>query len=74
MKNIYFFIFCLLIGFIINSCYDKTSHKIKVYHNGNILTMKGDEASYAKAIEVRDNTIMKVAYTEEDKKSLVNNV
>ncbi|WP_304353603.1 amidohydrolase [Brachyspira innocens] len=74
MKNIYFFIFYLLIGFIINSCYDKTSHKIKVYHNGNILTMKGDEASYAKAIEVRDNTIMKVAYTEEDKKSLVNNV
>ena len=74
MKNIYFFIFCLLIGFIINSCYDKTSHKIKVYHNGNILTMKGEEASYAKAIEVRDNTIMKVAYTEEDKKSLVNNV
>ncbi|WP_020005052.1 amidohydrolase [Brachyspira innocens] len=74
MKNTYFFIFCLLIGFIINSCYDKTSHKIKVYHNGNILTMKGDEASYAKAIEVRDNTIMKVAYTEEDKKSLVNNV
>lgn len=74
MKNIYFFIFCLLIGFIINSCYDKTSHKIKVYHNGNILTMKGDEASYAKAIEVRDNTIMKVAYTEEDKKSLINNV
>ena len=74
MKNIYFFVFCLLMGFIINSCYDKTSHKIKVYHNGNILTMKGDEASYAKAIEVRDNTIMKVAYTEEDKKSLVNNV
>ncbi|OEJ14853.1 amidohydrolase [Brachyspira hampsonii] len=74
MKNIYFFIFCLLMGFIINSCYDKTSHKIKVYHNGNILTMKGDEASYAKAIEVRDNTIMKVAYTEEDKKSLINNV
>ena len=74
MKNIYFFIFCLLIGFIINSCYDKTSHKIKVYHNGNILTMKGEEASYAKAIEVRDNTIMKVAYTEEDKKSLINNV
>ena len=69
MKNIYFFIFCLLMGFIINSCYDKTSHKIKVYHNGNILTMKGYEASYAKAIEVRDNTIMKVAYTEEDKKS-----
>ena len=74
MKNIYFFIFCLLMGFIINSCYDKTSHKIKVYHNGNILTMKGYEASYAKAIEVRDNTIMKVAYTEEDKKSLINNV
>ncbi|MDO6993082.1 amidohydrolase [Brachyspira innocens] len=74
MKNIYFFVFCLLIGFIINSCYDKTSHKIKVYHNGNILTMKGYEASYAKAIEVRDNTIMKVAYTEEDKKSLINNV
>ncbi|WP_304331151.1 amidohydrolase [Brachyspira innocens] len=74
MKNIYFFVFCLLMGFIINSCYDKTSHKIKVYHNGNILTMKGDEASYAKAIEVRDNTIMKVAYTEEDKKSLINNV
>ncbi|PTY41000.1 amidohydrolase [Brachyspira hampsonii] len=74
MKNIYFFVFCLLIGFIINSCYDKTSHKIKVYHNGNILTMKGDEAEYAKAIEVRDNTIMKIAYTEEDKKSLVNNV
>lgn len=74
MKNIYFFVFCLLIGFIINSCYDKTSHKIKVYHNGNILTMKGEEPSYARAIEVRDNTIMKVAYTEEDEKSLVNNV
>ena len=74
MKNIYFFIFYLLIGFIINSCYDKTSHKIKVYHNGNILTMKGEEPSYARAIEVRDNTIMKVAYTEEDKKSLINNV
>ena len=74
MKNIYFFIFCLLMGFIINSCYDKTSHKIKVYHNGNILTMKGEEPSYARAIEVRDNTIMKVAYTEEDKKSLINNV
>ncbi|WP_300755718.1 amidohydrolase [uncultured Brachyspira sp.] len=74
MKNIYFFIFCLLIGLIINSCHDKITHKIKVYHNGNILTMKGDEAEYAKAIEVRDNTIMKVAYTEEDKKSLINNV
>ncbi|WP_157153772.1 amidohydrolase [Brachyspira murdochii] len=74
MKNIYFFVFCLLIGFIINSCYDKISHKIKVYHNGNILTMKGEEPSYARAIEVRDNTIMKVAYTEEDEKSLVNNV
>ncbi|MBW5389375.1 amidohydrolase [Brachyspira hampsonii] len=74
MKNTHFFIFCLLIGLIINSCHDKITHKIKVYHNGNILTMKGDEAEYAKAIEVRDNTIMKVAYTEEDEKSLVNNV
>ena len=36
--------------------------------------MKGEEPSYARAIEVRDNTIMKVAYTEEDKKSLINNV
>ncbi len=73
MKKI---IFLLLIIFIsINSC-NKVTHKIKVYHNGNIITMKGDneETIYAKAVEVRDNTIMKVAYTDEDKKSLINNV
>ena len=74
MKKVYFFIFCLVIGMFINSCHDKITHKIKVYHNGNILTMKGDEPTYAKAIEVRDNTIMKVAYTDEDEKSIVNNV
>ncbi|WP_051436825.1 amidohydrolase [Brachyspira alvinipulli] len=73
MKKIYFFLVCIIIGILSNSCYDKITHKIKVYHNGDILTMKGDEPTYAKAIEIRDNTIMKVVYTDEDEKSLLNN-
>ena len=72
MKKLYFIII-LIITLITNSCYDKITHKIIVYHNGDILTMKGDEPTYAKAIEVRDNTIMKVVYTDEDEKSLLNN-
>ena len=73
MKKIYFMLICLIIGISLNSCHDKITHKIRVYHNGDILTMKGDEPIYAKAIEVRDNTIMKVVYTDEDEKSLINN-
>lgn len=73
MKKLYFILLTALSIFSI-SCYDKITHKIKVYHNGNILTMKGDEAVYAKAIEIRDNTIMKIAYTEEDEKSIIDNV
>ncbi|WP_297276915.1 amidohydrolase [uncultured Brachyspira sp.] len=73
MKKIYFFLVCIIIVISSNSCYDSITHKIKVYHNGDILTMKGDEPTYAKAIEIRDNTIMKVVYTDEDEKSLLNN-
>lgn len=73
MKKLYF-ILLMVLSLFFNSCHDKITHKIKVYHNGNILTMKGNEPSYARAIEVRDNTIMKVAYTEEDEKNLIDNV
>ncbi|WP_300366076.1 amidohydrolase [Brachyspira sp.] len=73
MKKLYF-ILLIVLSLFFNSCHDKITHKIKVYHNGNILTMKGNEPSYARAIEVRDNTIMKVAYTEEDEKNLIDNV
>ncbi|AUJ50608.1 amidohydrolase [Brachyspira hyodysenteriae] len=73
MKKLYF-ILLIILSILSISCYDKITHKIKVYHNGNILTMKGDEPVYARAIEIRDNTIMKVAYTEEDEKSILNNV
>lgn len=74
MKKTCLFIACLFTVLIISSCHNKTAHRIVVYHNGDIITMKGKEPSYAEAVEVRDNTIMKVAYTDEDKKSLINNV
>ena len=73
MKKLYF-ILLMILSVLSISCYDKITHKIKVYHNGNILTMQGNEPVYARAIEIRDNTIMKVVYTEEDEKSIVNNV
>ncbi|ASJ20854.1 amidohydrolase [Brachyspira hampsonii] len=73
MKKLYF-VLLMILSVLSISCYDKITHKIKVYHNGNILTMIGEEPSYARAIEVRDNTIMKIAYTEEDEKSILNNV
>lgn len=73
MKKLYF-VLLMILSILSMSCYNKIKSKIKVYYNGNILTMKGDEPIYARAIEIRDNTIMKVVYTEEDEKSILNNV
>ena len=65
----------LFILFICVSCASKKDNNLQVYYNGNIITMEGntEETLYAKAIEVSNGIITKVAYTDEEANNLIKN-
>ena len=65
----------LFILFICVSCTSKKDSNLQVYYNGNIITMEGntEDILYAKALEVSNGIITKVAYTDEEANNLIKN-
>lgn len=74
MKKL-FYLYVLFILAIFISCSNKQNSNLQVYYNGNIITMEGntEETLYAKAIEVSNGIITKVAYTDEEANNLIKN-
>ncbi|WIH86114.1 amidohydrolase [Brachyspira pilosicoli] len=72
-KLLYLQVLFILAIFI--SCSNKQNSNLQVYYNGNIITMEGntEETLYAKAIEVSNGIITKVAYTDEEANNLIKN-
>ena len=74
MKKL-FYLYVLFILAIFISCSNKQNNNLQVYYNGNIITMEGntEETLYAKALEVSNGVITKVAYTDEEANNLIKN-
>lgn len=74
MKKL-FYLYVLFILAIFISCSNKQNSNLQVYYNGNIITMEGntEETLYAKALEVSNGVITKVAYTDEEANNLIKN-
>ncbi|TXJ47526.1 amidohydrolase [Brachyspira pilosicoli] len=68
-------LFISVISFICVSCASKKDSNLQVYYNGNIITMEGntEDTLYAKALEVSNGVITKVAYTDEEANNLIKN-
>lgn len=65
----------IIVMFVVISCSNEINDNVKVYYNGNIITMEGntEETLYAKALEVSNGVITKVAYTDEEVNNLIKN-